>query len=60
MRTQESAYARGFLHAYAGPILCMHSEFLKPKQGKSFCIYVEVWNESHILWESFQTPIFTL
>ena len=26
--------ACSFLHAYAGPIMRMHSEFQKPKQGK--------------------------
>ena len=25
-----------------------------------FCINVEVWNKSHIIWEPFQTPIFSL
>ena len=25
-----------------------------------FCIKAEVWNESHIVWEPFQTPIFQL
>ena len=27
---------------------------------KFFYIKVEVWNESHIVWEPFQTPIFQL
>ena len=25
-----------------------------------FCIKAKVWNESHIVWEPFQTPIFQL
>ena len=29
-------------------------------KGRFFCINIEVWNESHIIWELFQTPIFSL
>ena len=29
-------------------------------KGRFFCINIEVWNESHIIWEPFQTPIFSL
>ena len=29
-------------------------------KGKFFCINVEVWNKSYIVWEPFQTPIFSL
>ena len=34
MHTHETTCACNFLHAYAGLILCMHSDFQKPKQGK--------------------------
>jgi len=27
-------------------------------KDKFFYIKTEVWNESHIIWEPFQTPIF--
>ena len=39
----------------------MHA-FRVPKtmKDKFFCINVEVWNESYIVWEPFQTPIFSL
>ena len=29
-------------------------------KDKFLYINVEVWNESHIVWEPFQTPIFSL
>ena len=29
-------------------------------KGRFFYINIEVWNESHIIWEPFQTPIFSL
>ena len=38
MHTQELAYARSFLHAYADMILHTHSEFQKPKQDKFFAL----------------------
>ena len=34
MRTHESVCARNFLHAYASPILRMHSDFQKTIQIK--------------------------
>ena len=34
MHTHESAYVRGFLHAYASLILRTNSDFQKPKQDK--------------------------
>ena len=33
---------------------------LETIKDKFFCINVEVWNESYIIWELFQTPIFSL
>ena len=29
-------------------------------KDKFFCINAEVWNEFHIIWESLQTPIFSI
>ena len=52
MRMQESACTPSFLHAHAGTILRMHSEFQKLNTA-SFYINVEVWNESHIVYELF-------
>ena len=43
-------------HAYIGTLLHMQLRFQKHKKGKFFAIMAEVWNESHIIWESFQTP----
>ena len=34
--------------------------FEKPMKDKFFALKSEVWNESHIVWEPFQTPIFQL
>ena len=36
VRTHESACISGFLHAYVGLILCVHSDFQKVIQGKFF------------------------
>ena len=33
---------------------------LKTYKRQVFYINVEVWNKSHIVWEPFQTPIFSL
>ena len=32
---------------------------LETYEMQVFYIIVEVWNESHIVWEPFQTPIFS-
>jgi len=34
--------------------------FQKPKKDKFFALKTEIWNESYIVWELFQTPIFQL
>ena len=36
------------------------AKVLEIMKDKFFCINVKVWNESYIVWESFQTPIFSL
>ena len=46
--------------AYAGISLCTQLEFQRHKKGKFSALTTEVWNESHIIWESFQSPIFQL
>ena len=39
----------------------MHAaRVLETIKDKFLCINVEVWNEFHIVWEPFQTPIFSL
>ena len=53
MHTQESTCTHSFLQAHAGPISRTHGEFQKPKQDKFYVFMFEVWNESHIVWESF-------
>ena len=45
---------------YAGTDLHMWLGFQKPMKGKFFALKIELWNESHIVWEPFQTPIFQL
>ena len=54
------AWAHGPKHAYVGPLLCMQLEFQKHKKCKLSAIMVEVWNESNIIWEQFQTSFFPL
>ena len=48
------ACIRGPKHAFVGTLLCTQ----KHKEDKFSAIMVEVWNESHIVWEPFQTPFF--
>ena len=38
----------------------MHARVQETMKGKYFCIKVGFWNDSHIIWEPFQTPIFQL
>ena len=40
--------------------LRMQPGFQKYKKGKFCAIMAEVWNESHIIWELFQTSFFQL
>ena len=44
------------VYAYTG--LRMHVRVLETMKDKFFSIKYEVWNESHIVWKPFQTPIF--
>ena len=55
-----AAYIRGPKHVYAGTLLCMQLRFQKHEKGKFFAIMAEVWNESHIIWQRFQTPFLPL
>ena len=60
LRMWVMAYIRRPKHAYAGTLLCTKLGFQKYKKCKFSAIMVEIWNESHIVWESFQTPFFPL
>ena len=46
-----------FTHAYAFTGMCAHARVPETMKGKFFCIIAKVWNESHIVWELFQTHI---
>ena len=46
--------------AYAGTSLRMQLGFQRHKKRKFLALKTEVWNESHIIQEPFQTPIFQL
>ena len=59
VRRQGPVYT-GLMHSYAGTDLHMQLGFQKPMKGKFSALKTEVWNESHIIWEPFQTPIFQL
>ena len=54
------ACVREPLPVYAGMILWTQLEFQKYKKEKFIAIMVEVWSESHIVWESLQTLSFQL
>ena len=45
---------------YVGKSLRMQVGFQKPTKGKFFALKTEIWNESHIVWELFQTAIFII
>ena len=49
-----------FMHAYAYMGMHMHAKVPKTMKDKFFSIKVEVWDESLIVQEPFQTPIFSL
>ena len=53
------AYA-GHTPVYRGTSLCTQLGFSRHKKGKFFELKTKVWNESHIVWELFQTLIFRL
>jgi len=59
-RTWAAAYIRGPKHTYAGTLLRTQLGFQKHKKGKFSAIMAEIWNESHFVWELFQTPFFPL
>ena len=46
--------------AHIGTLLRMQLGFKKHKKGKFSAIMAKIWNESHIIWELFQTPFFPL
>ena len=47
-----------FMHAYTYMSMRTHARVPKTMKGKFFYIKSEILNESHIVWEPFQTPIF--
>ena len=55
LRTWVVSYVHGPKHAYASTFLRMQLGFQKHKKCKFSAIMAEVWNESHIVWEPFQT-----
>jgi len=59
IRRHEPTYAALKL-AYASTSLCTQVGFHKPIKDKFSVLKIEVWNESHIVWEPFQTPIFII
>ena len=56
LRTWVVSYVHGPKHAYAGTVLRTQLGSQKHKKGKFSAIMAKVWNESHIVWEPFQTP----
>ena len=54
------ACVRGVKHVYAGTLIHPQLGFQKHGKDKFSAIMAEVWNESHIAWELFQTPFFPL
>ena len=48
------------MRMYVGMDLYMQLGFQKPKKDKFSALKTEVWIESHIVWEPFQTPFFQL
>ena len=46
-----------YAHAYFRPT---YVKVLETMKDKFFCIKTKVKNEYHIIWEPFQTPIFSL
>ena len=55
-RTQAEACVRGPKQAYASTLPCTQLGFQKHEKDKFSAIMAEVQNESHIVWELFQTP----
>ena len=53
------AYAN-FMHAYAYTGMHTYVRVLEIMKGKFSALKFGFWNESHIVWEPFQTPNFEL
>ena len=58
--TWTAAFIRGPKYAYVGTLLRTQLRFQRHKKCKFSTIMAEIWNESHIIWEPFQTPFFPL
>ena len=58
--TWAAAYVCRPKYVYAGTFLRTRLGFQKYEKSKFSTIMAEVWNESHIIWEPFQTPFFPL
>ena len=52
------ACIHGLKHAYISTFLRTQLGFQKHGKCKFSVIMAEVWNESHIVWEPFQSPFF--
>ena len=53
-----AACVRGPKHAYTGTLLRTQLWFQRHRKCKFSAIMAEVWNESHIIYDLFQTPFF--
>ena len=51
-------YVACFMHAYAHTGMHTHARISETMKDKFLCNKAEVWSESHIVWEPFQTPNF--
>ena len=60
LRTWVAAYVCEPMHVYAGTFLHTQLGFQKYKKCKFSALMDKVWNESHIVREPFQTPVFQL
>ena len=60
MCTQESTYMRSHNACTRRHNPACACRVQETKQGKFSALKIEIWNESHIVWEPFQTPIFTI
>ena len=58
MNTHETTCTCNFLHADAGSILCMHSDFQKPKQGK-FSTFMLRFGMNPTLFGNHFKPLFS-
>ena len=60
LHTWIAACVRELKYVNVGTVLRTQLGFQKNKKDKFFTIMAVVWNESHIVWELFQTPFFQL